>query len=146
LSGTRRILVKVTNISETRHVDPVVFGRFIADAINDPRQAWIPKAFAEGGAQQGDAILQVSIAKESTVSEAPVGAAPGPTPFVQLTLDTSLTSPDGVVLSNETNQLFRSGSAPWAQLADPWSSLGFTNYLRYYVCFRLVSHTFYGVN
>lgn len=144
LSGSSRILVRVTNISETRHVDPVVLGRLIAREIDDERPAGAPRAFVGDESQHDDTVLQISIAKESAGSEASAGATTGQmSTFVQLAINASLTKPDGVVVWHEVNQQYRSnGRGQWA--ADPWSSPAFTNWLRYYVAVRLVSHFLFG--
>lgn len=145
LGSSRRILVRVTNVSPTHHLDPVAVSQWITETINRRRQAGVPAADAGSQSMPGDAVLQVSIVKESIFSESANQAQTASRWGVQLTIDATVTRPDGTVVWRETNQSYRSGS--WSNSsdsADPWSSPMLERWVQYYVCGRLVSQVLYG--
>lgn len=145
LDGSRRILVRVTNVSETHHVDPVPVGSWIAESINTQSEGDAPIAIAGNETTPWDAVLQVSIVKESaseTATQSPAGTS---REAVQLNIDATLTLPDGTVVWRETNRPYRSGD--WGLLAnsaDPWSPANLGHWIHYYVCRTIVSQAFYG--
>ncbi len=130
LTGIPGILVKVTNAAETRHVAPQVLNRMIASKFNFHEHSYIPRAYTQGAPKPGDAVLQVTIVKEITGTEAAIDAQGPPGQFLDLFMDASLTKVDGTIIWSESNLHFRfGGTALWAQSPNPWSSWDFKDWL-----------------
>lgn len=145
LGGIHRMCVKVTSQSETHHADPDAVGRGIIEALHDHKDANPPAAYFAGEARPGDALLQVSIVNEAASAEPVTPEQSSSRWNFQLTIDASLINPNGVVLWQELNRVYRfDGRVLADNSAAAWESKGFADWIRYSVCARLVSRILYG--
>jgi hypothetical protein len=144
LHRSQGIRVEVTNVSATHHVDSGQMSQWLAEAINRQRRPTIPPARAGGEPMAGDAVMQVSIVGESltpvtTDRETSDAARP------EVTLDATLTRPDGAIVWREMNYPYRSNIGILVPAAgDPWSSTGVQGWVQYYLCNRLAGRLLMG--
>jgi hypothetical protein len=147
LTGIRKILIKVTNSTETHHVDPGVLGRMIASSFNFHEHSYIPRAYTQGAPQPGDAVLQVTIVKEITGPEAAINAQEPPGQFLDLFMDASLTQDDGKVIWSESKLYFRfADTGRWLPSRNPWGSWDFKDWLHNEVATWLYFRIVVGVS
>jgi hypothetical protein len=144
LGRSRAVRVEVTNDAPTHHIDPVEFRGWIVAAINLQRQPVVPPAHIDGEASPDDAVLQIHIVDESAIAE-PANPAVANAAAVQVTLDATLTRPDGAIVWRQMHRLYRSDARyRFADSADPWSSPSFAAWVHDSVCHTLVSQMLDG--
>jgi hypothetical protein len=144
LSGSEAIRVEVTNASATHHFNPADLSRWIAASINAQRRAGIPPARAGGEAVEGDAVLRVSLVDESLVS-APTTQGSSNAVQVQLTLDATLTRPDGAIVWQERKHPYRSnGDYILSASGDSWVWKSVRFWVQRDFCNLLVARMFAG--
>lgn len=142
LRGSRAIRVEVTNTSATRHVDPDDMSRWIVASINAQRREGIPAARAGGEPAEGDAVLRVSILAESLVSR-PTTQGPSNAVQIQLTIDATLTRPDGAIVWQEREHPYRSnGDYILSSSGDSWIWKSEKAWVHYSLCNLLVARMF----
>lgn len=144
--GVHSICVKVTNVSETHHIDPVTFGRWIVEAINRSRQPGWPRAHVGEPNNSGDAILQVSIENESAIPDQANNAQPNPRYTYTLWVDAELLTPSGLVIWKDSRPDYLSRGLLLAETGDPWRSTRFARWVHDYVCAVLVARTLFEVH
>jgi hypothetical protein len=140
LQGSRRIVVRVTNTTETRHIDPAVLGPCIAHAVNSDLRG---KATAVVGGEPGpeDIVLNVTISKEEAQPD-PFDKKPNVTRWVfNVTLSASLNRSDGTVLRTYANRYF--GLTSGTALGGPWDPAPLAKALPTTICERLADELVY---
>jgi hypothetical protein len=134
--------VEATNDAPARHIDPADFSQWIVAAINAQRRPTIPPARAGGEPMPDDAVLRISIVDESMT--APPAGQPDTNPGeIQLTIDATLTRPDGAIVWRETHRTYH-GSYPLTGSAGPWNSPNLQTWLQDSVCRPLVRRMLHG--
>lgn len=145
LRGSRDISVVVTNVSETHHIDADAFGRWIADAINEDSGPSGPKAHGGGKPNPGEAVLQISIKKESAESRTDTIPPALSVWTLSTTIDAMLLAADGTVVLHLSNDEYRSNARRRASDSqDIWRSQTVESWLRYYVARNFAPKVLFG--
>jgi hypothetical protein len=143
LRGSKWLRVMVTNSSATHRVDTGILEGCVADSINRHKGSGIPAATPGGGASAGNAVLSISIEKESAAPEREQLSEDSITWDFDVTLSASVTRQDGVVVWVEPSRVYQ-GVVLTAKDGDPWSSGSFAARARSYICDPLAAQMLVG--
>ncbi|HEY3704665.1 MAG TPA: hypothetical protein VGL22_06350 [Terracidiphilus sp.] len=139
LQGSNRMRVTVRNNVGAQGIDAAMLERCVADSINSRRAVAIPVAVGGGEAQEGDAVLAITMEKASAAPEQQQ-LSPGSTTWdFDVTLSTALTRADGVWLWSEVNGVYQ-GVVVTAARVSAWDSSSFAARARYYICDPVAVH------
>jgi len=141
LPGSRRIVVHVTNNSETRHIDPAVLAPCIAHAVNSDLRG---KATAVAGVEPGpeDTVLEVTISKEEAQADPFDKKRNGARWVFNVTLSATLRRSDGTPLRTYVDRFF--GVTSIGALSGPWDPAPLAKALPATICERLADELVYA--
>jgi hypothetical protein len=142
LHGAHRIVVRVTNTSETRHIDPAMLSKCIADLVNLCIEGHA-KAVADGEIRPGDAILDIAILKEDAVEQTARKPRDSTLWRISLTLATNLRRSDGSVLWTEPNHTYSTWTGT-DRGTEAWNAPGLANGISGGVCDKVAERMLYG--
>ncbi len=143
LGKSKRIRVTVMNNAEANAIDLAMMEGCVADSINNRHVVGVPPAVGGGSAQSDDAVLQVTMEKETAAQE-PQQLSPGYTTWdFDVTLSAVLVRADGDAVRHAFSEVYR-GVAVTRAGESPWTAQVFPARAKYYVCDPLVGRMLAG--
>ena len=137
--------MQVTNSSPTQHIDAGKLAEIITVILNRKARGSGIAAYEDGQSKPNDAILRISILRESAIPRR-VPLRPGVSTWrITIALDATLTAADGMVVWRKTNAEYKSDYSNNHPGADaPWGEPGFRRWAYFKVYRPLIGQMWHG--